>query len=239
MYYPDVQFEHDGILTDSFLEYDLFVTTKTFHLDYLENMLGAGRVAYVPHGYSVNLHRPIMTKVHETDYVTDVVHVGNHSKYKQRWMQGAIAALPDVAFRLIGNRWQSDFGSGPGANCDVLEARVGIGYAEAIQTARINVAVHSGPTTSGWQDWVSTRTFEIPACRGFMLHIDNDEVREFFTPGVEIDVFSTPEELADKIRFYLARPTVCAEMIDKAYQRCVPQYSYSQRARQIAALLSF
>ena len=31
-----------------------------------------------------------------------------------------------------------------------------------------------------WKDLVSTRTFEIPACKGFMLHVDNSEVREFF-----------------------------------------------------------
>ena len=66
-----------------------------------------------------------------------------------------------------------------------------------------------------------------------MLHIDNDEVREYFKPGKEIDVFSTPEELADKIQFYLARPELREKMIDRAYARCVPSYGYVRRAVEI------
>lgn len=239
MYYPDFHFEHTGVSIDSFKEYDLFITTKSFQMPYLIDRLGNAQVAYVPHGYSASVHRPNYAHLSECGYRTDVLHAGNHSAYKQRWLETAAAALPELAFRLIGNRWRDAAGIGPLSRCDMPGERIGIAYAEAIQTARINVAVHMGATASGWQDLVSTRTFEIPACRGFMLHIDNDEVREFFEPGEEIDVFASPEELADKIRFYLARPELRAQMIDRAYQRCVPAYSYGARARQIAALLGF
>ena len=238
MYYPDVHFEHPGVCADSFTEYDLFVTTKTFQLQHLEGLLGANRVAHVPHGYTSRVHRPLFSTVAEESFVADVLHAGNHSPWKQRWLESAARALPEVSVRLVGNRWRENVGSGPLARCDMPGERMAVAYAAAIQAARINVAVHMGPTASGWQDLVSTRTFEIPACRGFMLHIDNKEVREFFEPGVEIDVFSTPEELADKIRFYLARPELRARMIERAYTRAVPAYSYDARAKQIAELLS-
>ncbi len=94
-----------------------------------------------------------------------------------------------------------------------------------------------GQVSSDWADMVSTRTFEIPACRGFMLHVDNEEIREFYKPGVEIDVFASPEELADKIKFYLRRPDLRAKMIERAFQRCVPNYSYIARARYISSFL--
>lgn len=237
MYYPDVDFDHPGVSVESFAGYDLFVTTKTFQLDYLENLLGAERVAYVPHGYVSAVHRPVYSAIPESGFKADVLHAGNHSAWKQHWLEGAAAALPDASFRIVGNRWRENVG-GALARSDMPGEHLGIGYAGAIQTARINIAVNMGPTASGWEDRVSTRTFEIPACKGFMLHIDNEEVREFFEPGVEIDVFSTPAELADKIGFYLARPELRARMIERAYARCVPAYSYDACAAALGKLVT-
>lgn len=238
MYYPDVAFDHHGVSVESFAGYDLFVTTKTFQLAHLEASLGAGRVAHVPHGYVAGVHRPVFARLDEADHQVDVLHAGNHSAYKQGWIEAAVSALPDVTFRIVGNRWRENAGPDAAARCDLPGARIGIVYAEAIQAARINVAIHMGTTSTDWRDLVSTRTFEIPACRGFMLHIDNDEVREYFTPGVEIDVFSTPQELADKIRFYLARPELRAQMVERAYARAVPAYSYHARAAAVDALMA-
>jgi len=233
MYYPDLHFEHPGILQDSFGEYDLFITTKTFQLDYLEALLGKDRVAFVSHGYSGSVHRPVFRTVAEDDYQVDLLYPGNHSAYKQKWLEDTVAISPGPSVEIIGNRWQESASKGLLSACRMPGARVGVAYAEAIQAARINIAVHFGPAGSDWEDLVSTRTFEIPACKGFMLHIDNDEVRDYFRPGEEIDVFSTPEELADKIKFYLTRPNLRATMIERAYQRCVPAYSYAERAKQI------
>ena len=71
-----------------------------------------------------------------------------------------------------------------------------------------------------------------------MLHIDNEEVRELFTPGVEIDVFSTAEELSEKVRFYLGRPDLREKMIERAYARAVPHYGYAERASTISRIIS-
>lgn len=237
MYYPDFHFDYSGVFVDSFNEYDLFITTKTFQVAHLEAQLGAARVAYVPHGFCGQIHRSIFPVVGENDFASDILYAGNHSKYKQEWLEGAVSAAPDLRFHIIGNLWQKHISEGPLRHCTAFGERTGVGYAAAIQTAKINVAVHFGPTASGWEDVVSTRTFEIPACRGFMLHIDNLEVREFFEPGAEIDVFSSPDELNDKIRFYLDKPKLRAEMIERAHARCVPAYSYSARAKQISDMI--
>ena len=47
------------------------------------------------------------------------------------------------------------------------------------------------------------RTFEIPACFGFALSTKTKEQQDFFKEGAEADYFSTPEELKQKIDFYL------------------------------------
>jgi spore maturation protein CgeB len=126
--------------------------------------------------------------------------------------------------------------------CALGHVLTGDFYAHALQHSRINVAIHGGPAgLFGWQDLVSTRTFEIPACKGFMLHIDNAEVRCLFKPGGEIDVFANEDELIEKIDYYLARATLRCAMIERAYRRCVPAYGYDARAevisRRVMALL--
>lgn len=237
LFYPDVDFEHRGVFLETLRKYDNFVTTKSFHRDFLLQHLRPEQISFVHHGYSSGLHQPPFTSMSESDYTVDILHVGNHSAYKEDWLALLAQAMPEAVMRIVGNNWNR--GNVPVALRPALLGYgiVGIGYPREIQLARINVAVHYGPTASSWQDKVSTRTFEIPACRGFMLHVDNDEVRELFEPGVEIDVFSTPEELIDKTKYYLARPDLRRAMIERAWQRAVPAYSYDARAGEILATL--
>lgn len=233
MYYPDIAFNHSGVDEASFRGYHLFVTTKTFHVPWLRERLGTERVAYVPHGYVNATHHPVNPHPDEQDYLFDVLYAGNHSSYKQRWLTELVGLDPTINLAVVGSRWREQRPRVAIPESFFLGEQRGVCYAKAIQLARINVAFHFGPTNSDWQDLVSTRTFEIPACGGFMLHIDNNEVREFFEPGTEIDVFGSPEELHDKIRFYLPRPELRRKMIERAYARCVPAYGYIFRAREI------
>jgi spore maturation protein CgeB len=237
VFYPDFHFDHRGISLEVFALYDRIITTKTFQVPYLRERFGASKVSYVPHGYLSTVHWPVYRELGESQYTVDLQHAGACSPYKLKWLLRVREHLPETSLRIFGARWVKTAKGSPLAQSVSDCSLYAHAYSAALQTARINIAVHFGPHASGWHDYVSTRTFEIPACRGFMLHVDNEEVREFFTPGKEIDVFSTPQELADKIRFYLARPDLRAAMIDKAHARCVPAYSYDARARSIAGLL--
>ncbi|MBD3760736.1 glycosyltransferase [Rhizorhabdus sp.] len=236
LFYPDVHFDHPGMDLATFDEYDLFFTTKSFHIDYLSKRLGADRVRYLPHGYSSLVHRPRYEEMEEANYIADVLYVGNHSAYKEAWLKEIAGALPDIQLMIVGNGWSPD--SFPGATV-VGRHVLGDGYARLLQSARINIAVHFGPTgPDNWEDMVSTRTFQTPASKGFMLHIDNPEVRSLFDIGTEIDVFSSPGELSRKIRHYLDNPEQRARMIEAAYYRAVPAYSYNARAHDIAAAIN-
>ena len=235
MYYPDFHFDHAGVSSDSFGEYDLFITTKSFQIAWLDSHLGADKVAYVPHGYVEKTHSPVYESVGESEYLADVLYAGNHSPYKQKWLEDLVRLDMGLDVKVIGNRWINNVKGSVLESISLLGPRRDAAYAEAVQRAKINVAIHFGPTDSGWEDQVSTRTFEIPACKGFMLHIDNTEVRDFFEPGVEIDVFSSPEELQEKIVFYLNRPELRARMIERAYVRSIKEHGYSQRSAEIQA----
>lgn len=235
LYYTDFHFNHPDVDEETFGLYDRIFTNNSFQIPYLEEKLGPERVALLHFGYSVDMHYPRVDQITEKDYVADCGYVGNCTPYKLRWLEAVARKLPKLKLAIIGNGWREP------AKGTLLEASVaghqlvGDSYSRFIQQVRINLAFHMGPFgRNNWQDLISMRTFEIPACKGFMLHIDNDEVRGLFKPGAEIDVFVTAEELCDKITYYLARPELRREMIERAYVRCVPAYSYDTRARVIA-----
>jgi len=237
MFYPDFHFDHPGVRVDDFAFYDAVFTSKSFHVDFLKAKIGAEKIHYVPHGYSDDVHWPVLGDLTESDYEADVQHIGAHSAYKQGWMEAVQAGMPWARLRVKGARWETAIGDSALRTAELGGSVTDALYSRELQSGRINVAVMMGPHLSGWQDHVSTRTFEIAACGGFMLHIDSEELREFFQPGVELDVFSSPEELVDKASFYLQRPDQRRRMGARAHARCVPAYGYAARSRAIAKAL--
>lgn len=231
LHYPDVSYDHASFHKATVPLYDLIVTTKSFQIETLLSN-HCSRVVYIPHGYNPEVNRPRVEGISEVDYEVDIGYIGNHSADKQHWLEAVAAALPGVNMRIIGARWGSATALAPHLAGRSLR---GDFASRAIQTSRINLAIHMGKAGSeGWEDLVSRRTFEIPACKGFMLHVDNPEVRGLYDVGSEIDVFSTPQELVEKIGFYLPRPELRAQMIERAHARAVPAYGYHERAKTIA-----
>ncbi|HLF97415.1 MAG TPA: glycosyltransferase [Methylococcaceae bacterium] len=232
-YYPDFRFGYKSVNRESFKGYSLFVTTKSFQVPCLAEELGQDRVRFLHHGYVSAVHYP-PSSPHRDENI-DILYVGNHSQEKERWLTQVSDRFPDLLMRIYGNRWKECVKQGSLMQRIAGYAITGADYAGAVFNAKINLAVHMGcADVTNWEDLVSTRTFEIPACKGFMLHIDNPEVRELFSVGSEIDVFRDLDELCDRIEFYLPKVDLRREMAEKAYRRCVPAYSYDERARALA-----
>lgn len=237
LYYPDVDFD-SAVDVDAVRDFDLVFTTKSYHGAFLDRLRGPGRSFHVHHGYSPAVHRPHRERIGEEDYLYDVVFVGNADRHKANLLARLRRAIPDRRMVIVGQRWDQ-FAPGTALETCQLTGRIaGDLMAEIVQHSRINVAVHAWPEgPHGWRDKVSTRTFEIPACKGFMLHEDNDEVRTLFDVGTEIDVFGDAADLSAKVIHYLDRPDLRSAMIERAWRRGVPAYSYYERAREIAAIV--
>lgn len=239
LYYPDVSFGHPDVSLDVIREVDFLFTTKSYHLAFLNELRGAGRSQFLHHGYSPLVHRPLLPQVSEANYRWDVAYVGNPDASKARLLTQVAASLPDLRMIVAGNGWERFAAGTPLAERITRRAVTGDFMAELVQLSRANIAVNGRPADArGWHDRVSTRTFEIPACKGFMLHEDNDELRTLFQPDLEIGVFASAGELCEKIVGYLAKPEERAGMIERAYRRAVPAYSYSARAAEIDSALN-
>jgi glycosyltransferase involved in cell wall biosynthesis len=237
-YYPDFRFSYDSVDQKTFSLYSTFITTKSFQVDSLKQMIGKDKVHFLHHGYCSDIHYPPVLNPLIENHVPDVLYIGTFTPYKEKLLSALVALNPNINLKIYGYDWHNASNNDLLRPCIVNRPVLGLNYAQLVNSAKINLAFHMGEADdTNWQDLVSTRSFELPACKGFMLHIDNPEIRQLYDVGNEIDVFSNAEDLSRKISFYLANESMRQKMINKAYSRCVPAYSYDQRAIEIAALI--
>jgi spore maturation protein CgeB len=64
---------------------------------------------------------------------------------------------------------------------------------------------------------------------------ENDEIREFYEVGKEIDTYTTVDEFVDKTRFYLTHPTVAESLREAGYQRARRDHTWISRFGELFA----
>jgi len=107
-------------------------------------------------------------------------------------------------------------------------------YARAIVSFDINLGI-----VSKWnRNHTASRTFQIPALGGFLLHERNDVVTKFFEEGVEAEFFDSDDELLEKCRHYLAHPDERRRIAEAGRRRCIESgYFELDRVREILPVL--
>jgi spore maturation protein CgeB len=165
----------------------------------------------------------------------DAGFIGTWTPKKELYLRALVERAPDIRIRVWGNQWTGQMRS-LGGLAKAIEGRAVVGdlYALAVACTKVNIAllreIRAGASSG---DLTTSRTFEIPACGGFMLHERTDEVLSFFEEGSEIACFSDELELVDKVRYYLLHDSEREKMRRAAHQRCVYQYNVDGLASHI------
>lgn len=73
---------------------------------------------------------------------------------------------------------------------------------------------------------LKSRLFEIIMAGGFVLSEFSEESTDYFDIGREIDTFRSPQELLDKVRFYLEHSALREEMSARAREKVEKYYSF-------------
>ncbi|PTX91100.1 glycosyltransferase [Opitutus sp. ER46] len=76
---------------------------------------------------------------------------------------------------------------------------------------------------------VRLRDFEAPMARTCYLTGHSDEIAACYDVGREIETYRTPEELADKVRYYLSHPDQAERMREAGYRRARRDHTWGQR----------
>ena len=80
---------------------------------------------------------------------------------------------------------------------------------------------------------VRLRDFEAPLCRTCYLTGYSDEIGEFYELGQEIDTYQSPEELTDKVHFYLSHPQEADHLRAAGYQRAIRDHTWVNRFQEL------
>ena len=81
---------------------------------------------------------------------------------------------------------------------------------------------------------ILTRTFEVPACSGFLLTDRTPGQAQYFEEDREIACFDSPEELHEKVRYYLEHDDEREAIREAGHQRCMSSgYDYEARMREV------
>lgn len=232
-YFPDLSaFAHGPWLPEALPEYDIVFYTKPSWEKDTSRRLQLRQAILLPHGYDADIHRPLpLSERDRNDYGAAVSFVGTYSPDKERRLASLLAARA-VNLRIWGLGWAERC-----VDPRVRKAVVGVSaegdtYARVVQASAINLGLLSAQAPgASIGDLTTTRTYEIPACGGFMLHQRNDEVLKLYREGEEISCFVSDDEMIAKVDYYLAHPDERERLASAAHRRCVPAYSYDERMR--------
>lgn len=99
-------------------------------------------------------------------------------------------------------------------------------YSSALSGARIGI----GFLRTVCADQHTTRTFEIPACGSMLLADRTSEHQNMFEEGEEAEFFASPEEMIDKVRFYVSNSGRREKIAQNGLERCrTARYAYIHR----------
>jgi hypothetical protein len=87
-------------------------------------------------------------------------------------------------------------------------------------------------------DMVTMRVFDVMACGGFVLTERNDALLELFTEGVELDCYTSLQELLDKAEHYSENPGEAAAIAARGHEAVLANHTISGRVSTMLGALS-
>ena len=178
--------------------FDLWVTTKSFNaLSDEMPARGVRRVLFVNNSFDPLIHRPgEITPPDEERFGNGVSFIGTYERPRAESL--LLLARSGISVRIWGNGWEHLRGS---HRLLRIENRpvYDDDYTKVIRASGINLAF----LRKANRDLQTTRSMEIPACGGFMLHERNAEITSLFRENEEAAYFSDDEELVANCRRWL------------------------------------
>jgi spore maturation protein CgeB len=206
--------------------YDLYACTKRAIMDDVRRA-GCRSVVHVMVGYKPSLHFPESPATDDEvrRFRSDVTLIGGADRDRLRDLKPLLAAR-DVSLALYGGYWAQHRQTRSYAR----GFAVGRDYRLALGGAKIALCL----VRRANRDRHSMRSFEIPACGSFMLAERTDEHLAVFREDEEAVFFSSPDELLDKVRFYLAHDEIRQRIARAGHARVTTGgHTYRDRLREI------
>jgi spore maturation protein CgeB len=192
------------------------------------------RLAYLPCGFDPRVHRPlVLDAAEQAEYGSDVSFVG--AGYRNRRL--ALRRFLDLDFRI----WGSDWAGAADLTRAIQRSGARIDTEESVRifnASRVNLNLHSSTYHEGVDprgDFVNPRTFELAGAGAFQVVDQRQLLPALFTPGHELAVASSVDEMRALTDHYLAHEDERVIMAGRARQRALAEHSYARRMEDMLA----
>jgi len=214
-------------ILDSIPYYDCYFIWSRLLIEPLYKM-EARCVEYLPFGFDPDLHYPVNLADNEARiYGNDVVFVGNWDEEREAWLKelgdfdlglwGSSYWRYRCRNRILRDRWRG-------------KVVIGEEMSKVLNVSKISLNILRKQNKLSH----NMRTFEAPACGAFVLAERTQEAKDFFEEDKEAVYFSSPEELREKVCYYLKNEPERKRIAQAGYLRCIrSNCSYLYLAKQI------
>ncbi|MCH4147438.1 MAG: glycosyltransferase [Prevotella sp.] len=208
--------------------YDYIVTNKSYIINDLKH-LGSQNVIFVNNAYEPTFHYPRkLSDADKSKFGSDVGFVGAFEKERLE----SILYLADhgIHVKVFGDRlWQKYKKYNRYLTIEDFELKTE-DYCKALSAFKISLCFLRKKN----YDTQTTRTVEIPACRGFLLAERTEEHKRMFREDEEAVYFSSNRELLNKCIYYLEHEAERKKIAEEGYKRCITSgYSNIEMIRKV------
>lgn len=209
--------------------YDHFFVQREVNIGELKKW-GAKKVSLCYRSFDPAFHRPVeLNPTTDARFKCAVGFIGTYEDVRAGYIAHLIRQ--GISVKVTGNGWENGVGWEQIKDNYCGPSVYGEDYIKHING--MDIALHFLRVAN--RDEQDSRTFEIPACKVFMLAERTALHTMLFEENVEAAFFGSKEELLQKVQYYLAHPEERETIAAKGYEACYTK-GYDHKARLKAVL---
>jgi hypothetical protein len=208
--------------------YDMFFVQRKVNIEELKTV-GAKNVVLCYRSFDPEFNRPIALEGRNLAFYNNPIgFIGTYENMRAQYI--AYLIQNNIPVYVTGNDWPN------GEYWDIIKpyykgpSVYGDEYIKTING--MDIALHF--LRHGNRDEQDSRTFELPACKVFMLAERSKLHLELFEENEEAVFFTSKEELLEKVKLYLSNKNERKRIAMNGYKRCLSSgYDHESRMRSV------
>ncbi len=213
--------------------YDFFFTYDPYSVQLYKNN-GMPNAYHLPYGYDPEVGESAMPdEKARQKYDCDVAFIGSYNKEREEFLS---RLLNKWNLKIWGRGWKN-------SSCrDAYQGKAlyGIEMLKAMKCAKVLLNIHNGFSKgvefSG--KGLNLRVMEGAATGAFQISNAQEDIPNRFLPGKEIELYSTKEEAAEKIDYYLKETPKRKAVGQAAFERLKKEHTLKQRMEEIIQIIT-
>lgn len=191
---------------------------------------------WLPVACDPNVHKPVgLSPEERRQYGNDVVFAGSYYPNRAELFE----RLVDFDLGIWGPGWGALDWRSKLRGCIKAAHAPPSEWLKLYSAGKIVLATHFRDPEERFPVYqASPRVFEALACEAFVLSDGQRDVFSLFTEGEHLARYGDPDELIEKVAYYLDRPQDRSEMARRGRQEVLTHHTYVHRIERLLSIMS-